>query len=426
MKKTSDNDNFLNVKDIILNDNEEESTQSENFISNSLENDILMADNINDEINNKKSNDKIKNDSNSVGNDISQLRYLSDYDGVAEEDDDYDYDDLLDDILDRSKENDNYSDVKEEDSNDSDLKLLKAYIGKNYDNITTKRFNVFGFVFTLFYMLYRKMYFLSFLFLICIFGIIFIKKLIIALVVYVLLSIGIGLFINKIYIDCANKKINKIKLKNSDLDFYELRNVCSLRGGTNFKNVVYSILIIIITCGLFFIFNDGSINSLKENIVEVLSNIVNKKDNVDNKYNGFISYDSSIKIESRFSISVPEEFVNESSNYSYDYKYYVEDDIFSRCRVKFASVLGYGDSNELINKMFDYYKDSYETDGFYKINVNDLDWTWFSYKNSLGIRYFYATTLGKKVYLFSYEVDDGVSINYDDYRIQILESIKRK
>lgn len=419
--KTDDNDKFFSIKNKIL-DEDEEIVQQDNFVSNSVGEDIILVNNANNNINNKISTKK--NDEN-----INQIGDLSEYDDIEEEDDDYDYDDVLNDILGHSntKEDENYNYDKEENSDDidslEDIKLLKSYVGKNYDNITTKRFNVFAFIFTLFYMLYRKMYFSSFLFLICIFGIIFIKSFVVTLVIYILLSVGVGLFINKIYINCAKKKINKIKLKNSDLDFYELRNVCSLRGGTSFKNVVYSILIIIITCGLFFVFNDGSINNLKENIVKMFSN---KKDNVDNKYNGFISYDSSIKIESRFSISVPEEFVNESSNYSYDYKYYVEDDIFSRCRVKLASVLGYSDSNELINKMFDYYKDSYEIDGFYKINVNDLDWTWFSYKNSLGIRYFYATTLDKKVYLFSYEVDDGISINYDDYKIQILESIKRK
>lgn len=428
MKKTSDSDKLFNIKDIILKEDDEGSNESENFISNSLDDDILLVDNINDEINNKKSNNKIK--TKKIDNTANNTSDLSYYDDIDEEEDDYDYDDVLNDILGHGKQ-DYSSDNNEEenlDASDSldDLKLLRAYIGKNYESIVNKRFNVFGFVFTFFYALYRKMYFLSFLFLICILGLIFIKNLIVILIIYILLSIGMGLFFNKIYIYFVKRKINKIKLKNNDLSFYELKDICSLKGGTDFRNVFNSILVIIVTCGSFFIFFNVSFNSLKDNIINLLSNIVNKNDDKNNKYKGFISYDNTINIKTKLSIDIPDIFVNESSNYNYDYKYYIEDDIFSKCRIKLASVLDYADSGELINQMIDYYEDNYEVDGYYEININDLDWTWFSYNNSLGIRYFYATVIDKKIYLFSYEIDSDDSIDYDSYRIQILESIKRK
>ena len=48
-------------------------------------------------------------------------------------------------------------------NNNDDEELLKAFIGKNYEKITTKSFNYPGFFFNSLYMFYRKMFGLGFL-----------------------------------------------------------------------------------------------------------------------------------------------------------------------------------------------------------------------------------------------------------------------
>lgn len=82
--------------------------------------------------------------------------------------------------------------------------LLEAFIGKNYNKLTTRKFNFSGFFFSSLYMFYRKM---------------FIPGLLISLassiisnfypVATLLFAIVVGLTVNNIYLKYANKEIEK-------------------------------------------------------------------------------------------------------------------------------------------------------------------------------------------------------------------------
>ncbi len=119
-----------------------------------------------------------------------------------------------------------------------DNELLKAFIGNNYEKLTTRKFNFSGFFFSSLYMFYRKM---------------FITGLLISLASSIisnfypaaalLFAIVVGLTVNNIYLKYANKEIEKIKATNPGKSFEELKTICSKKGGTSGAAIFLGILI---------------------------------------------------------------------------------------------------------------------------------------------------------------------------------------
>lgn len=116
----------------------------------------------------------------------------------------------------------------------NDEELLRVFIGKNYEKITTRPFNFAGFFFTSFYMFYRK-----------IFGyalIVFLLNLVVLNIVnnfLVTIAFGVlvGFFVNKIYLSYAKKKIAIIKASNPQKSFEELKTLCANKGGTSIGKI---------------------------------------------------------------------------------------------------------------------------------------------------------------------------------------------
>lgn len=121
--------------------------------------------------------------------------------------------------------------------NDDDL--LRAFIGNNYEKITTRPFNFAGFFFTSFYMFYRKMFGYALL--------VFLLNLIVLnvikiFVVTIAFNVVVGLLVNKIYLFYANKKIAKIKTENPQKSMEELKGICSTTGGTSVGKIFLGFL----------------------------------------------------------------------------------------------------------------------------------------------------------------------------------------
>ena len=111
-----------------------------------------------------------------------------------------------------------------------DEELLKAFIGKNYDKITTRPFNWSGFFFTTLYMAYRKMIGYGLLF----FALnIFVVSILKLPYIAMLFNLIIGLVVNKLYISYAKKKIVKIKVENQQKSLDEIKGICAAKGGTS-------------------------------------------------------------------------------------------------------------------------------------------------------------------------------------------------
>lgn len=121
----------------------------------------------------------------------------------------------------------------------NDEELLKDFIGKNYEKITTRSFNFAGFFFTTFYMFYRKM----FLYAIILFLVnLFILNVINNFIVTILFNVAVGFLVNKIYLYYAKNKIDKIKLQNPQKDINELKAICSNQGGTSVGKIFLGFL----------------------------------------------------------------------------------------------------------------------------------------------------------------------------------------
>ena len=172
----------------------------------------------------------------------------------------------------------------------NDEELLKAFIGSNYEKITNRQFNFAGFFFTMFYMFYRKMFLYSvLLFLVNLVVLNVINNLIVILV----FNIVVGLFVNKLYIYYANKKIAKIKFQNSEKDVNELKEICATKGGTSVGNIflgfvaelsiAFIVLIVMFVAGIGGmienLFNpNNENNTIRDNEINI--NEIN--DNIDN------------------------------------------------------------------------------------------------------------------------------------------------
>ena len=126
----------------------------------------------------------------------------------------------------------------------NDDELLKAFIGNNYEKITTRPFNFAGFFFGTFYMFYRKMFLYSILlFIVTTIILSFcIKNVLIAFIISILFRIVVGLLINKVYLFYAKKKINIIKVENPQKSIEELKNICSSKGGTSVGKIFIGFL----------------------------------------------------------------------------------------------------------------------------------------------------------------------------------------
>lgn len=150
----------------------------------------------------------------------------------------------------------NFGTSSEEESKE----LLKAYIGKNYEKITTKKFNFAGAFFGALYMFYRKMFgYAIIVFLINLIILNVIKSSLLNLITFLL----VGIFVNDIYVKYANKKINNIKSKNPSKNIDELKSICSNKGGTSFGylflGIIIEIFIAIIITLIMALFNISTI-----------------------------------------------------------------------------------------------------------------------------------------------------------------------
>lgn len=127
----------------------------------------------------------------------------------------------------------------------NDEELLRAYIGNNYDKITTRKFNFAAFFFNSLYMCYRKMFgygILSFLAYLIVYNVINAIIPSISFVFAIGIFVAFGFITNKIYLSFAQKKIAIIKASNPQKSNEELKTICSAKGGTSVGKIFLGLL----------------------------------------------------------------------------------------------------------------------------------------------------------------------------------------
>lgn len=303
----------------------------------------------------------------------------------------------------------------------TDEELLRAFVGKNYEKLTIKSFNFAGFFFTTFYMFYRKMYgYAILMFLLDLVVLNVIKMTIVTLAFNVI----VGLLVNKLYISFARKKIRKIKINNTYKSADELRDICTVKGGTSVGSIFLGLLLeIVIAIGAVIIMGIFGLASGFGGLISSFANGLNFSSN--GTYDGMIMTDTSVNIANEFSITVPGKFENESSDYEYEYNYSSGNGIFDKCKVTMSVPEGYSNAENLINQMSLYYVDDNPTE-VTKTNINNIDWYWFSLNDGFGETYYYGTSKNNKVFLLEYDINEDAASDCDSYRQQIINSIISK
>lgn len=179
------------------------------------------------------------------------------------------------------------------EANDDDL--LRAYIGKNYDKITTQKFNIPAFFLNFIYFLYRKMAGWGILvgllastagsILSNLIAPFFSSTITYSIISYILSLLITGLasafMANKLYLERARKKINEIKEKHPDADRETLLTLCAKKGGTSLAlAIIVPLALIIIIVGIFFLLitlTIGQLSSIQEILRDpnIWSSIIN-------------------------------------------------------------------------------------------------------------------------------------------------------
>ena len=310
-----------------------------------------------------------------------------------------------------------------------DEELLKAFIGNNYEKLTTRQFNISAFFFTGAYMFYRKLTGYAILYFLLVLIIQGIFKVIPISIVF---NILVGLFFNKFYVNYAKKRVNKIKNANVHRQPKDIKLICMKSGGVSVGNIFLGLLLeIIITFLLAFALMYAGMSFLSSNMDSIME-LFNKKiqDGINNidfnatgEYDGATITDTTLIMKDEFIMSVPGVFTNNSETFNYSYSFKEEESDFNKCEFTFESIKGYSTSESLIKQMAKYYKNDIDID-VTKNTINNLDWYWFKTKDSFSTVYYYGVVKNNKVYLLKYEDGTKNSNDCENYRTQIINSIK--
>lgn len=299
-------------------------------------------------------------------------------------------------------------------SNVNNGRLLKIFIGKNYKKITTKKFSFSGLFFGGFYILYRKMFlyggiFVGSVILLNILSLL-VNNMIFSCIILILqlgLYIACGIFVNKLYVDYADEKIDQIVKKDSGNNSFVLEKECHKKGGTMLWVSIVSIVFsnLIINSLNIYINYDKYVDYFNR----VFSNTdVKDADDNDIEYSGYLFHDNSSVINDEFKIMLPSEFVDNNSNeYNKIYRYN-NSKMSGSCKFLMFSPNGYNDASGLIRAMARYYK---KTDNISSNNMNGITWYTLKVKNQVGTDLYAAMQKGEVVFMINYKIESNKDYN---------------
>ena len=326
----------------------------------------------------------------------------------------------------------------------SDDELLFNFVQKNYDKFVTRKFNFSAFFFSVFYLLYRKMYGYSFIVIaISILVSIFVRDELILCGSMLLICLLLGLFANKLYLSHARNKIDNIRYNHPYVDNEVLLLVCKKKGGTSIVSVIVGLIVnLLVVVGIFIAF---CVVFLKIPFSSIFNKIVNDyfkiptsgfgfdfgkgKDEKQynpgtyhGKYSGAIWFNS-INMKNEFSVTMPSNFEDKTLYNTIEYKY---DDFFEgeECKFKLFSVEGYTSASQFIEEVKQYGRDSSSVISTEKIN--GVDWIKTSFHNSFGEEYFYALEKKGVVFVANYSNEKSEKGICETAHQTIIKSIKSK
>ena len=310
--------------------------------------------------------------------------------------------------------------------------LYEAFVGKNYQKILTRTINFPGLFFGVLYMFYRKLFLYGILVIIAQVILTILLPSYITKMPYLAFipNLLIGFLFNKVYLSFAGKKIDRIKSNNLRATKEELRELCAKEGGTSIGkiflglfvttiiSILIGLLIAFVILGLSF---KRIIDFVKDPIHTNLSLDVEDDDELPKgkDYDGIIVYDTSKKITDIFKITIPDKFNQDDDTFEYQYK--GTTGVFNECKFRFSALKMYNDAEKLITEIKDYNK-NYKTSQVNKEKINNINWVWVSYEDSIGKTYNYATLYEKRIFFFEYEIEKDADKDCASFKDKIINS----
>lgn len=206
--------------------------------------------------------------------------------------------------------------------------LLKIYFYNNYNKMISKNFSFAGFFFNFLYLLYRKMYLEYFISSLLFFAFVAVSifllnqnivlGIIMFILVFMLLPILCGFFVNKLYYKKAYRDVSKIVI--SEPNNIYLIAKCAKKGGTSIlsifaiPSIILSFVILVVFIMSFFI----TFNTSK-NLINKAKDKAELKDNVENSLNQsnletnsnsvtVYYYDTQLAVKDVLDIKIPSSF----------------------------------------------------------------------------------------------------------------------
>lgn len=320
---------------------------------------------------NKKDNEEIQELDNNDHNDThnEQYNYSKEYSKTNDYEEDH-------------NEQYSYSEEYSKTNNiqvTSDEDYIESYVGKYYKYIKSQTISIYSLLFGEYYLLYRKMYTE---------GIIIIAlNIIIAcfnVEVASLLTIIVRLFLafkfKDIYLNKVEKKVNEIKIINSDKQSTELINIISKNGGTLDLGflIFIAIFISLFTAAIYDVSIEENNESTSNNQTEEKDTTTLNSNNNNNNSNNNNNIDSNdTNIFKDIIVELPSSY-KEKAIINKERKILsimIESNKNSMCTLAISEINdNYNNEKEYLNDIISLEKDRITYDEMSNYNINNINW----------------------------------------------------
>lgn len=268
----------------------------------------------------------------------------------------------------------------------SDEDYIKNYIGTNYEIIKKENFSLPGFIFGPLYLLYRKIWSYTLLFIILISVVYYIDH-DAASILYVIMCFFLGFKVNSIYMQYATRKVDEIKISNPDKSSTEILQICKKRGETiSITLIVLIVIIMSITTTLAY-----QEYNHKENYVE--ENYTIPQD---------IIYNMNYEISENFKTE---------KNYTNNYRNYKYADNDNNCNITISAepyTNTYNSIEDYIIRNL-YINPQDMTKGIETKNINNYNWRYLGIKSNDYNRKLYY--IKDNAYIYTIELSENSNYN---------------
>lgn len=254
-----------------------------------------------------------------------------------------------------------------------DEKYFSYYIGKNYNKITSKKFNFAAFFFGGCYLIYRKVYVIGILWLLINFVITMLTpvgsvSIYIPILGLIASYVSCGYLANSIILNHVASRILNYKIEDSS----RVKEFCERRGGTSLIYALLAFLVIsMLSTGVTYQYLNDQVSGYINNGIDPATA---KKNEMLKRFSGTFKYDENVVIKDIISVNIPSEYSKSgvSTNYSINYQFGNGSEVLPISTVELYPIEGNEDVEEYIKAICDYYMEL--PSNIKQFEINRLKW----------------------------------------------------